>query len=95
MVSHDSVTRLLSERPFTSKDLWLQVKAVIPQIETEDAALIFEGRIIETCHTDENDIICWHHDHNKGRNVKGINLLNALYHSAGTSTPIAFQLAHK
>ncbi|MHC6203275.1 transposase [Breznakiellaceae bacterium SP9] len=28
---------------------------------------------------DENDIICWHWEHSKGRSVKGMNLLTAFY----------------
>lgn len=95
LISHDSVTRLLSARELSSKDLWLQVKSVVRQIEREDAALIFDDTIVEKCYTDENDIICWHFDHSKGRNVKGINLLNGLYHSAGASIPVAFELVHK
>ena len=32
-VSHDRVTRFLSERAYTSKDLWLQVKSTVRLIE--------------------------------------------------------------
>jgi hypothetical protein len=73
-VSHDSVTRLLSEREYTSKDLWLQVKSIVRQIEQEDAVLIFDDTIVEKQYTDENEIMCWHFDHSKGRNVLGVNL---------------------
>jgi hypothetical protein len=30
-----------------------------------------------------------------GRSVRGINLLNALYHSGGVSIPVAFELVRK
>jgi hypothetical protein len=43
--------------------------------------LIFDDCIIEKAYTDENDLICWHWDHSKGRNIKGINLLSAFYHT--------------
>nr|WP_218014725.1 hypothetical protein [Candidatus Regiella insecticola] len=49
----------------------------------------------EKAWTDENDIICWHLDHSKGRSVKGLNLLNALYHSGGVSIPVAFEIVKK
>jgi hypothetical protein len=39
--------------------------------------------------------MCWHYDHVSGRNVRGINLLNALYHSNGASIPVAFELVKK
>ncbi|TDR30238.1 DDE superfamily endonuclease [Hydromonas duriensis] len=87
--------RLLSAHDYTSKELWLHVKSIVRQIETDDAALIFDDTIIEKEYTDENDIMCWHFDHNKGRNVKGINLLNTLYHSDDVSIPVAFELVHK
>jgi hypothetical protein len=94
-VSHDKVTRLLSEREYTSKDLWLEVKPTIRQIEREDAVLIFDDTIVEKQYTDENEIMCWHFDHSKGRNVRGMNLLNTLYYSAGASIPVAFEVIRK
>jgi len=39
--------------------------------------------------------MCWHYDHCKGRSVKGINLLNALYHSGDVSIPVAFEVVKK
>ncbi len=46
-VSHDKVTRFLSGRDYTSKDLWMQVKAVIRQVEDETGVLIFDDTIQE------------------------------------------------
>src|SRR3954463_9487760 len=80
-LSHDKVTRFLSEREYTSKDLWKEVKGTVRQIESEDGVLIFDDTIQEKSWTDESELVCWHYDHVKGRSVKGINLLNALYHS--------------
>jgi len=94
-ISHDKVTRFLSERQYTGKDLWQQVKAVVRQIESEAGVLIFDDTIQEKAWTDENDLICWHYDHVSGRTVKGINLLNALYHHNGVSIPVDFRLVHK
>jgi len=39
--------------------------------------------------------MCWHYDHCSGRSVRGINLLNALYHSGEVSIPVAFELVRK
>lgn len=94
-VSHDKVTRFLSRRDYTSKDLWMQVKAVVRQVEDETGVLIFDDTIQEKAWTDESDLICWHYDHCVGRTVKGINLLNALYHCKGRSVPVAFELVQK
>ena len=94
-VSHDKVTRFLSEREYTSKDLWREVKSVVRKIEKADGILIFDDTIQEKAWTDENEVVCWHYDHCKGRSVKGINLLNALYHSGEVSIPVAFEVVKK
>ncbi len=94
-VSHDKITRFLSEREYTSKDLWREVKSAVRQIESGDGVLIFDDTISEKTWTDENEVVCWHYDHTKGRLVKGINLLNALYHSSEVSLPVAFAVIKK
>ncbi len=94
-VSHDSVMRFLSSRTYTSKDLWLEVKRTVRKIEEETGCLIFDDTIQEKQWTDENEVICWHYDHCQGRSVKGINLLNALYHTGDVSIPVAFEVVKK
>ncbi|MGQ5522166.1 IS701 family transposase [Chitinimonas sp. PSY-7] len=94
-ISHDAVTRFLSARDYTARDLWLAVKKTVRQIETDDAVLIFDDTIQEKHWTDENDIMCWHFDHCQGRMVRGLNLLNALYHAQGISVPVAFEIIRK
>src|ERR1039457_5265002 len=94
-VSHDRITRFLSGQDFTSRDLWQHVKPVVRSIENSDGVLIFDDTIQEKAWTDENELMCWHYDHVSGRNVRGINLLNALYYSNGTSIPVAFELVKK
>jgi hypothetical protein len=94
-VSHDKVTRFLSELEYTSKDLWQEVKSAVRKIERDDGVLIFDDTIGEKMWTDENEVVYWHYDHSKGRLVKGINLLNALYHSGDVSIPVAFEVIRK
>jgi len=94
-ISHDKVTRFLSEREYTSKDLWREIKAVVRKVESADAVLVFDDTIQEKAWTDENEVMCWHFDHCKGRSVRGINLLNALYHSDEVSIPVAFEVVRK
>jgi len=94
-ISHDALTRFLSERPYTSKDLWLLVKPQVRQAETEDGAISFDDTIVEKAYTDENEIVAWHFDHSKGRNMKGMNLLNATYHNAAGTIPLAFEIVRK
>ena len=94
-VSHDKITRFLSGQDYTSKDLWPQVKSTVRKLERDEGVLIFDDTIQEKAWTDESELMCWHYDHCSGRNVRGINLLNALYHVNGASIPVAFELVKK
>lgn len=94
-VSHDQVTRFLASQAKTSADLWRVVKPLVRQIERDDAVLIIDDSIEEKPYTDENDLVCWHFDHSKQRNVKGINFLTVLYCAAQASLPVAFDLVTK
>jgi putative transposase ISC1217 len=90
-ISHDQVTRFLASQPKTSADLWRVVKPLVRQVERDDAVLIIDDSIEVKPHTDENQLICWHWDHSKQRNVKGINFLTALY----CASEVALSLADK
>ena len=94
-ISHDSVTRFLSDEIKTSANLWRIAKPSVRQIETADGALILDDSIEEKPHTDENELICWHFDHSKDCHVKGINFLTALYQAGSVALPIAFDLVTK
>lgn len=94
-VSHDQITRFLSADQYDSKALWKQVKPAVREIQSNDGCIIFDDTVVEKQWSDENDIICWHFDHTKGRSVKGVNLLNMLYHSSDISIPISYEVIHK
>ena len=67
----------------------------IRDIEEDDGVLIIDDTIQEKPHTDENDLICWHYDHSQNRTVKGINLLNCVYHASDVSLPVTYELITK
>lgn len=94
-ISHDKITRFLKDGEYTSKELWQLVKKEVREIEEEDGVLIFDDTVQEKQYSKESELICWHWDHNFNRNIKGINLLNCLYHSNGVTLPIAFELVKK
>lgn len=94
-LSHDQITRFLSGPAPTAKAWWLLIKPLVRRVQNEAAVLIFDDTIIEKPYTDENEIVCWHFDHSKGRNVKGINVLSALYRTADLSLPVAFECVEK
>lgn len=80
-LSHDKITRHLSQPINSGKELWLSVKSFVKKHKTQDACLIFDDTIIEKAYSSCNSYNCWHWDHSKGKNVKGLNILNCLYHS--------------
>ena len=94
-ISHDKVTRFLSEEDFTSAKLWEKVKTAVREIESEEGVIIFDDTIEEKPSTDENEIVSWHYDHSQGKTVKGINIITALYYSKGVRVPIAYDLVRK
>jgi hypothetical protein len=100
-LSHDKITRMLSPDEYSSKDLWQEVKTPVRANESEEACLIFDDTIVSKPYTDENGMICWHRDHSKGRNEKGINLLTAFYHAQlpasweALRVPAAFECVKK
>jgi len=57
--------------------------------------LCIDDTVQEKQHTDLNDIICFHYDHSIGRSVKGINLLNCIYHAGEASIPVAYEIIKK
>src|SRR4051812_38508441 len=71
-LSHDKVTRFLSENELDSPKLWRLVKPLVRQLEDEGSSgvLIIDDTIEEKPYTDESELICWHYDHSKGRNIK-------------------------
>ena len=46
-MSHDQITRFMSEEDNTSKDLWRETKAVVRGIEQDDGCLIFDDTVQE------------------------------------------------
>jgi hypothetical protein len=79
----------------TSKEWWRLVKPQVRKIEQEDGVMIVDDSIVEKPYTDENEIICWHFDHSKGRTVKGINFVTTLYYAQEVALPVAFEIVSK
>ena len=94
-IAHDTFTRSLNERNYTSVDLWKVVKPFVLQIQSDEGVLILDDTVESKPYMKESELICWHFDHVEGRSVKGINQLTALYHSQNVSLPVGFNLIHK
>ena len=94
-VSHDQITRLLASEEKRSAHLWQKVKPLVRQVQRPDGVLIIDDSVAAKPYTDENELICWHWDNAKERNVKGINFVSAVYHVPGVTLPVAFDLVTK
>lgn len=94
-ISHDKITRFLASKPHTAADLWRIVKPFVRQMQAEDGVMIIDDSIAEKPFSDENDIVCWHYNHAHDQMVKGINFLTCLYHVAGISLPVGFDIIAK
>ena len=94
--SHDQITRMLGAEKYSQKQYWQMVKPVVRQVEREDAAILIDDTLEEKPHTDESELITWHYDHSQGRSVKGVNLLNFVYHSQTSSgQDVSFPVAYE
>src|SRR4051794_14129296 len=63
-VSHDKVTRFLSQKELDSPALWRSVKPLVRELEEDEdsGALIIDDTIEEKPYTDESELVCWHYD---------------------------------
>jgi hypothetical protein len=95
-ISHDKITKFLNAKDLTSRELWEYVKPNLRKIEEDrGGVLIIDDTIEEKPYTDENEIMCWHFSHSKGRCVKGVNLLSCLVRYGDVALPIAYEPVHK
>lgn len=91
-ISHDKITRFLNSQVSSSKELWEYIKPEIRRCEqTVGGVLILDDTIEDKTYTDENEIVCWHYSHAKGRCIKGINLLSCLVRYGDIALPIAYE----
>ena len=94
-ISHDKMTRFLNGKLLGSKELCGYIKREVRSVEKEGGALILDDSIQEKPYTDENEIMCWHFSHSKGRHVKGVNLLSCIVQYGDISLPIGYEIVHK
>ncbi|WHQ46473.1 MAG: hypothetical protein MTP17_03100 [Candidatus Midichloria sp.] len=47
----------------------------------------------KTLSNNENEIMCWHYSHAKGRHVKRINILSCLV--GAVTLPVSYKIVHK
>ena len=93
-LSHDKITWFLNDET-SSRSLWQHVKPMVRKVQSPDRVLIADDMIIAKPHMDENEIVCWHYDHQTGTYVKGINILSFLYESKEVRLPVSYTIVEK
>jgi hypothetical protein len=98
--SHDQITRFLGQATYDQKTYWQTIKPIVRAVEQAEGLVIIDDTIEEKPYTDENEIVCYHFDHTKGRSVKGINIVNFVYHvglneEETITLPVAYELVTK
>ena len=94
-ISHDAITRFLSDRLLTSRDYWKLVKPVIRKVETKDAFLALDDFIVEKPDSEQNASISYHYDHTQNRSVKGFNVIDVVYVTEEARVPLDFEMILK
>jgi hypothetical protein len=99
-LSHDKVTRFLTESYLDSRDVWRAAKPLVRQAEAcksvdDYAVLIVDDCIAEKAHTDANALIATYWDHSKRRYVRGVNFVTLFYHLGSVAVPLSVTLVEK
>jgi hypothetical protein len=80
---------------FSSSALWKTVKPLCQELAYKDNVLIFDDTLIEKPDTSENAIVMYHFDHVKGRAVKGICMVTALYSAGLMNIPVCVDVVKR
>ncbi len=96
-VSHDKITRGLSQNEYDSKYLWQRVKPMVEELTNSNSTIVlnFDDSIEEKLYSDESELICWHFDHVFNRSVKGVNFLTAFIDIEAMRLPVAVEFVKK
>jgi len=99
-LSHDPITRWLSQRTYGPAEAWRQAKPLIRQAEAprpaaEFAVLIVDDSVLEKAHTYANELIYMHWDHRQQRYGKGLNFVSLRYQAGELALLIAGGLVRK
>ena len=93
-LSHDHITRWLSQGPYGPAAVWRQAKPLIRQAEAqrpgdEFAVLLVGNPVLKKAHTDAKELLCTHWDHRQQRYAKGLNFVDLRYQTGALALPIA------
>ncbi len=94
-ISHDTITRFLTNKELTSRDFWKIVKPEIRRIQKPNAMIAIDDFIVEKPYSDENGVIAWFFDHTTNEYVQGMNIVDAVYITQAARMPLDLEVVKK
>jgi hypothetical protein len=89
-LSHDSVTRWLSNAKVQPKDLW---EAARKEIAGKNGILAFDDVVIDKSRSNKMELVNWQYSGTEHGVVKGIGVLNALWQTSKEDyTPVDYRI---
>lgn len=89
VLSHDSVSKWLSEETFDAKNLWPHVKDMI---EKETGYLIADDSVLDKRFSKNNELVGRHWSGNEHRLICGIDLVNLLWTKGEECVPCDYRI---
>ena len=94
-LSHDDVTRFLSQPINSGHTLWKIIKPLVRQHQQPDGVLIVDDSLAHKPHSQENGLVSTYFDHTTKEYVKAINFLTLLYRVGDILLPVGIHFVTK
>ncbi|TAE21393.1 MAG: hypothetical protein EAZ91_25295 [Cytophagales bacterium] len=94
-LSHDDVTRFLSQPTPIGPTLWKTVKPLVRQHQQSEGLLIVDDSLVHKPHSRENGLVSTYFDHTTNQYVKAINFLTLLYSVGSVLLPVGLHIVVK
>ena|SRR3989338_877385 len=89
LLSHDSVSKWLSDEEFDSRNLWPHVKNMI---ERETGYLVIDDSVLDKRFSRNNELVGRHWSGNEHRLIWGIDLVNLLWTKGAERVPCDYRI---
>lgn len=94
-ISHDDITRFLSQPHHIGQTLWKTVKPLVRKHQTQQGLLLVDDSLVHKPHSQETGLVSTYFDHTSNEYVKAINFLTLLYRVEDVLLPIGLHLVIK
>ena len=94
-VSHDSISRWLKDKNYSSKEIWAKSKSMIDK--TEECLLMAEDSVLSKIHSTNIDLVNYQYSGNTHDVIAGIGWINLIWHGCKQqeSRPVDYRIYDK